>query len=82
VPVKRRKSKQRAIQLTPEVFAAFEAGDGYALRRALSLPPWHASPIDEDLVGPTYGENLLWNETRRAALEIRDEIIATIGRAR
>ena len=34
MPVKRRKSKMRAQQLSPEVFAAFDAGDEYALRRS------------------------------------------------
>jgi hypothetical protein len=37
--LKRRKSKMKAHQLTPEVFAAFDAGDEYSLRRALRLPP-------------------------------------------
>ena len=49
MPVKKRKSKMRAHLFTPEVFAAFDAGDKYALRRALKLPPWHASPLDTDL---------------------------------
>lgn len=74
MPVKRRVSKRRAIALSPEVFAAFEAGDEYALRRALGLPPWHSSPLDEDLTGPSYSDGLLWTQTRAAALEIRDEI--------
>ena len=39
MPAKKRKSKKRAHQFTPEVFAAFEAGDEYSLRRALRLPP-------------------------------------------
>ena len=42
MPVKRRKSKMKALQLTPEAFAAFDAGDKNALRRALKLPHWHA----------------------------------------
>jgi hypothetical protein len=38
MPVKRRKSKMKALQLTPEAFAAFDTGDKNALRRALKLP--------------------------------------------
>ena len=44
--------RSRRHQFTPEVFAAFEAGDEYTLRRSLKLPPWHASPLDTDLEGP------------------------------
>jgi hypothetical protein len=56
LPVKRRKAKIKAHLLTPEVFAAFDAGDEYTLRRALNLPPWHASPLDTNLAGPApYG---------------------------
>jgi hypothetical protein len=84
MPVKRRKSKMKAHQLTPEVFAAFDAGDEYTLRRALKLPPWHASPLWEDLEGPPpYGpDELLINMTRPAALEIRREILAAIKATR
>ena len=35
-------SGQKA-KVPPEVFAAFDAGDKHGLRRALKLPPWHAS---------------------------------------
>jgi hypothetical protein len=82
MPVKRRKSKMRAHQLTPEVFAAFDAGDEYSPRRCLKLPPWHASPLDTDLEGPPpYGdESLMRNQTRQAALEIRQEILAAMKR--
>ena len=67
MPAKKRKSKMRAHLFTPEVFAAFDAGDKYTLRRSLKLPPWHASPLDEDLAGPAPygGEELLINQTRR-----------------
>jgi hypothetical protein len=37
MPAKKRKSKMRGQRLTPEVFAAFDVGDKYALRRALGL---------------------------------------------
>jgi hypothetical protein len=81
MPVKRRKSKMRAHQLTPEVFAAFDAGDEYALRRALKLPLWHASPLDTDLAGPApYGPETGWAMSRPAALEIRQEILAVFKR--
>ena len=84
MPVKRRKSKMRAQQLTPEVFAAFDASDEYALRRALKLPPWHASPLWDDLGGrPPYGDALMMiNQTRPAALEIRREILAALKRTK
>jgi hypothetical protein len=39
MPVKRRIAKVRENRLTPEVFAAFDAGDEWALARALKLPP-------------------------------------------
>ena len=83
MPVKKRKSK-KAYQFTPEVFAAFEAGDEYSLRRALKLPPWHATPLDTDLAGPPpYGsEDMLINQTRPDALEIRQEILAAMKRTR
>ena len=66
----------RAHQLTPEVLAAFDAGDEYTLRRSL----WNASPLDADLEGPApYGdETLMRNQTRAAALEIRCDILAAI----
>jgi hypothetical protein len=84
MPVKRRKSKMRTQQLTPEVFAAFDAGDEYALRRALNLPPWHASPLWEDLDGPPpYGDaSMMINQTRPAAREIRREILAALRRTK
>ena len=81
MPIKRRKSKKRAFQLTPEVFAAFDAGDKYALRRALHLGPWHASPLDGDLAGPApYGTETSWALSRPAALEMRREILAAMKR--
>jgi hypothetical protein len=72
----------RAHQLTPEVLAAFDAGDDYTLRRSLKLPPWHASPLDADLEGPApYGdETLMRNQTRAAPLEIRCDILAAMKR--
>ena len=84
MPVKKRKSKLRAHQLTPEVFAAFDAGDEYTLRRCLNLPPWHASPLDTDLAGPPpYGDDtLMINQTRPAALEIRRDILAAMKRTK
>jgi hypothetical protein len=45
VPVKRRKAKAKAYAITPEVIAAFEAGDYSALHCALHLKPWEASPL-------------------------------------
>ena len=83
MPVKRRKSKMRAHQFTPEVFAAFDAGDEYTLRRSLKLPPWHASPLDEDLAGPApYGPETCWAISRPDALEIRREILAAMKRTK
>jgi hypothetical protein len=79
MPVKRRKAKIKAHQLTPDVFAAFDAGDGVALSRALKLPPWHASPLDADLAGPApYNHEGCWAMTRPAALEMRREILAAM----
>ena len=81
MPVKRRKSKMKALQLTPEVFAAFDAGDKNALRRALKLPHWHASPLDTNLAGPApYGPETCWAISRPDALEIRLEILAAMKR--
>ena len=77
MPVKRRKSKMKALQLTPEAFAAFDAGDKNALRRALKLPHWHASPLDTNLAGPaSYGPETCWAISRPDALEIRRDILA------
>lgn len=79
MPVKRRVSKRRAFALTPEVFAAFDAGDEYALRRSLGLPPWHASPLRDDLAGPApYSPETCWAISRPAALEIRMDILAAM----
>lgn len=81
MPIKRRISKKRSAQLTPEVFAAFDAGDDYSLRRALHLPPWHASPLDEELAGSAAcGAETCWALSRPAALELRLEILAALGR--
>ena len=81
MPIKRRRPKNRVPQLSPEVFASFEAGDKYALRRALGLPPWHASPIETDLDRPAeYPEG--WASTRPAALELRLAILAALKRGR
>ena len=83
MPAKKRKSKMRAYQFTPEVFAAFEAGDEYTLRRSLKLPPWHASPLDTDLAGPApYGPETCWAISRPDALEIRQEILAVLKRTK
>ena len=81
MPVKRRVSKRLPFTLTPEVFAAFEAGDDNALRRALKLPPWHASPLDTDLDGPApYGSTTCWAMSRPDALEMRLAITAAMKR--
>src|SRR3981189_3499008 len=81
MPVKRRKAKIKAQRLTPEVFAAFDAGDDVALFRALKLPPWHASPLDTDLAGPApYNHEGCWAMTRPDALELRREILAAMKR--
>jgi hypothetical protein len=81
MPVKRRKSKMMALQLTPEVFAAFDAGDKNALRRALKLLHWHASPLDTDLAGPPlYGHETCRAISRPDALEIRRDILAAMKR--
>jgi len=83
MPVKRRKSKIRAHRLTPEVFAAFDAGDEWTLRRALHLPPWHASPLQTDLAAPApYNPEGCWAMTRPAALEMRREILAAMKRGK
>ncbi len=83
MPVKRRKSKMRTHQLTPEVFAAFDAGDANALRRALKLPHWHASPLDPDIAGPAlYAHETCWAMSRPDALEIRQEILTVLRRTK
>jgi hypothetical protein len=81
VPVKRRKSKLKAFKITPEVVAAFEAGDEQALACALKLPPWHASPLWTDLAGKAhYGtEDMSVNQTRATALDMRNEILAALA---
>jgi hypothetical protein len=81
MPVKKRKAKIKAHILTPEVIAAFDAGDEWALRRALHLPPHHASPLDKDLAGPApYNPDGCWALSRPDALEIRREILAAMKR--
>lgn len=83
MPVKRRRSKLKPHNITPEVLAAFEAEDERALRAALKLPPWSASPLWTDLEGPPpYGPStMLVNATRPAALAIRKEILAALGQS-
>ena len=63
MPVKRRVAKSGRTDLPPKCFAAFEADDEWALARALKLPPWHASPLDESLAGPAplWAGNVLGN---------------------
>ena len=76
MPVKRRGAKAKANRLTPEVFAAFDAKDEWALASALKLPPWHASPLD---TGPSpYPPTCSWSLTLPAAREIRREILAAM----
>lgn len=40
MPIKRTKAKPRRAQITEDDFAAFLAGEGLALHRALGLRPW------------------------------------------
>lgn len=72
MPVKRRKSKARKHQITPEAVAAFRANDYSRLQRALELPPWVLSPLWVDVDGPPedYPEGDRWPDPRelRAAL--------------
>jgi len=64
------------VRLTPEIFAAFDAGDEWALASALKLPPWHASPLH---TGPSpYPAGTAWALTLPDALEIRREILAAM----
>ena len=61
MPVKKRKSEMRAHLFTPEVFAAFDAGDKYALARAEAPamariaagygPRWTGSIWSRDMLG-------------------------------
>jgi hypothetical protein len=83
MPVKRRISKMKSLQLTPEVFAAFDAGDKNALRRALSCRigtprRWTRTAPDRRSTGTKPCRAI----SRPDALEIRREILAAMGRAR
>jgi hypothetical protein len=83
MPVKRRVAKSGRTDLPPKCFAAFEADDEWALARALKLPPWLPSPLDESLAGPApYGPGTCWAISRPDALEIRLEILAAMKRRR
>ncbi|MCC8972161.1 hypothetical protein [Bradyrhizobium brasilense] len=84
MPVKRRVSKRRSFTLTPEVSAAFEAGDQLALHRALGLKPWQPSPLRDDLEGPApYGPpELCWNQARPLVAGIRKVILMANRKSR
>jgi hypothetical protein len=45
MPAKRTKAKDRRLRITPEVVAAYRAGDEVLLDGLLGLKPWEASPI-------------------------------------
>ena len=71
MPLKRRQSKARSHRITPEAVAAFKAGDEEALRVALDLPLWHASPLwTENVYPPTSAGGF----TFKAAQELRMEL--------
>jgi hypothetical protein len=48
MPLKRIKAKARSHRITPEVLAAYQAGDHLLLHRRLGLNVWEASPLDVD----------------------------------
>jgi hypothetical protein len=84
MPVKKRKAKARAHQITPEVIAAFEAGDYRALHCALNLRPWEASPLPLSVTalgvdqGPAPDWANLHTTSWAKAQELQREILAAM----
>jgi hypothetical protein len=78
MPVKKRKAKARAYAITPEVIAAFEAGDYSALHCALHLRPWEASPLPLSVTAlgvdqgpaPDYEDTTSWLKAQKLQREI------------
>ena len=77
MPVKRKLSKQLQHRITPEVMAAYRAGDHWELQRALHLKPWVMSPLGCDLIntvpGTAYANSLEQARALRDAIEAQLE---------
>jgi hypothetical protein len=76
VPIKSRRSRERAHRITPAALEAYAASDRLALDKALGLKPWQVSPLDVD-DGPApwpagSGGALSW----ALALALRAELVA------
>lgn len=81
MPVKRRRPKVKRPPLTPEAFAAYEAGDEAALCVALGLKPWMWNPMKTAGEMPRYLENNDWHARLwREARALRDELEAACAR--
>jgi hypothetical protein len=61
-------------RVTPEAVAAYRAGDADALRRALRLKPWEASPLDVGEHGCVYPLGTAYAQSWPQALELRQEL--------
>ena len=79
MPVKRRAPKSR-INLSPEAYAAFEAGDEEALRAAIGQKPWEISPFDAGPKPAPYDDTEWRLPYWRKAREIRLELMRGIRR--
>ena len=83
MPVKRRESKAYAHRITPEVIAAYEAGDFFRLHRALGLKPWEISPLPQSAepLGVSHEpspDGSAWMDSWQQAKNIQAAILAEI----
>jgi hypothetical protein len=66
-------------RLTPEILAAFEAGDSLELDRLLGLKPWETSPLDADDGECPYGSGPA-HDSWPQAQELRNAILDALKR--
>jgi|tagenome__1003787_1003787.scaffolds.fasta_scaffold20795876_2 hypothetical protein len=79
MPVKRRTPKSR-INLSPEAYAAFEAGDKSALRAAIGQKAWEMSPLAAGPTPPSWYRDEYWIAIWRKARDIRLELMRGLRR--
>jgi hypothetical protein len=82
----RKRRPPRGLRLSPEATAAWEACDESALRCALRLPPWEASPLPLEVTSagvseadPPRATNTLHDKSYDRALKLQQLLLAAAG---